>query len=106
MGVLGPILWMAWSFSCLYYQWKVVQQLRGTAYLPVGLSILWFSFLLLVPFTFGSLSTYQNFILNAYFWILTGVLFRLPHLAQQPQAAPAPATVGRRAVVPVMAAGR
>jgi hypothetical protein len=24
---------------------------------------------------------YQNFVLNAYFWLLAGVLFRLPNLA-------------------------
>jgi len=44
-------------------------------------------FLLLVPFTFGAISTYENFVLNAYFWILTGVLFRLPHLAGVTQPA-------------------
>jgi hypothetical protein len=27
--------------------------------------------------------TYQNFVVNAYFWLLVGVLFRLPDLVKQ-----------------------
>jgi hypothetical protein len=46
----------------------------------VALSIVWVGFLLLFPFTYGGLQPYQNFVLNAYFWLLTGVLFRLPAL--------------------------
>jgi hypothetical protein len=31
---------------------------------------------------------YQNFVNNAYLWLLIGVLFRLPKLAQMPQSVP------------------
>jgi hypothetical protein len=37
---------------------------------------------------------YEDFVLNAYFWLLLGILFRLPTLALSPQfaatAQPAP----------------
>jgi hypothetical protein len=39
------------------------------------------------PMGYNSLSFYQDFLVNAYFWILIGILFRLPHLALSPQFA-------------------
>jgi len=54
---------------------------------PVAFAILWFSFLLLFPFTYGGIQPYQNYIFNAYFWLLVGVLFRLPSLVPGPQVA-------------------
>jgi hypothetical protein len=83
MGILGPVLWLIWSGSVLYYAWKIVRHLRGTIYFPVAFSIFWYAFLLLIPFTYGGLSSYQNYVMNAYFWLLMGVLYRLPHLARQ-----------------------
>ena len=62
--------------------------MRGTVYFPVALSIFWNAFLVLVPFTYLSIATYQNFVTNAYFWLLAGVIFRLPKLAQIPQPVP------------------
>ena len=84
MGPLAPILWLIWSGSLLYYAWKIVRHLRGTIYFPVAFSIFWYAFLLLIPFTYGGLSSYQNYVMNAYFWVLIGVLFRLPHLPRPP----------------------
>jgi len=92
MGILGPILWLIWSGSLLYYAWKIVRHLRGTIYFPVALSIFWYSFLLLIPFTYGGLAFYQNYVMNAYFWLLIGVLFRLPHLARPPLGGSSQAT--------------
>jgi hypothetical protein len=80
-GVLGPVLWLAWSIPLVASSWRVVQRLKGTPLFPVGFSILWFAFLLLFPFTWGGLTLYQNFVFNAYFWALVGILFRLPALA-------------------------
>ena len=47
----------------------------------------WYAFLLLLPFTFQGIQAYQDFVLNAYLWILLGILFRLPKLALSAQAA-------------------
>jgi hypothetical protein len=88
MGVLGPVLWFLWTGAVLWYSWKIVRQLRETRYFPLAAAILWYSFLMLYPLTYISLSTYQNYTCNAYFWLLLGVLFRLPELQMQAVAAP------------------
>ncbi|MBI4544605.1 MAG: hypothetical protein HY703_05400 [Gemmatimonadetes bacterium] len=83
MGVLGPLIWLMWSSAYVYACGRVVMRLRGTAFFPLGLAIAWFGFLLLFPFTFMGMQPYQNYIFNAYLWLLTGVLYRLPQLAIQ-----------------------
>ncbi|SRR5712692_1061387 len=80
MGILGPVLWLVWVVTLLVSGWKVIIRLRETPYFPVGFAIYWFLFLLTIPFTFMSLASYQNFVLNAYFWLMVGLLFRLPSL--------------------------
>ncbi len=97
MGILGAILWLIFSASLLTHAWKAVKRTRRTMYFPVALSFFWFAFLLLVPLTFMAISNYENYVMNAYFWILIGVLFRLPHLAQIPEVA-APQTQRSHAV--------
>jgi hypothetical protein len=85
MGIIAPFLWILWSAALLYYSWKIVRRLRETRFFPIAFAIFWYSFLLLFPFTFGSLSTYQNYVCNAYLWLMVGILFRLPDvLAQSP----------------------
>lgn len=83
MGVLAPCLWVLWSGALLYYAWKVVRNLRKTRLSPIALGIVWYAFLLLVPLTYGTLSAYQNYVCNAYLWLLVGVLFRLPDVLAQ-----------------------
>ncbi len=83
MGILGPSLWLAWVGSLLVACWRVVRRLKGTPYFPLGFAISWFAFLLLIAFTFLGLAPYQNFVLNAYLWLLVGILFRLPALGTQ-----------------------
>src|SRR5580700_5599436 len=85
MGILGPILWIAWTSSLLYFSWKAVRQLRGTVYFPLALAIFWYAFILLVPFSYNGRASYQDYIMNAYLWLWIGVLFRLPHLARNQQ---------------------
>jgi hypothetical protein len=48
--------------------------------------ILLYAFVLLLPMTFVSMNNYQDFILNAYLWLLLGILFRLPNLALSAQS--------------------
>jgi hypothetical protein len=83
-----------------------VRQLRQTVYFPVGLSILWYAFLLLFPFTHMGIAPYQNYIMNAYFWFLIGILFRLPHLARSPQIVPSRASAPAWSGAPAFARGR
>jgi len=91
MGILGPILWLIWTAALLCSSWKILLRVRGTPLYAIGFPIFWFAFLLLLPFTYGGLQPYQNFILNAYFWLLIGILFRLPDLAAGAYASPRPA---------------
>jgi hypothetical protein len=96
MGILAPCLWVIWSAALLYYAWRVTLRLRQTRFFPIAFAILWYAFLLLLPMTFGSMTSYQNYICNAYFWLLIGILFRLPDvLANPPVPAVAPARRAR-----------
>jgi hypothetical protein len=80
-GILGLILWLGWTIVFIVSALRVVLKLKGKATFPVGVAIVWYAFLLLFPFTWGGMPAYQNYVLNAYFWLLAGILFRLPTLA-------------------------
>jgi hypothetical protein len=84
MGVIAPILWLLWTGSVLYYSWKVAQRLRETRLFPIAMAIVWYAFILLFAFTYVGLEAYQNYVSNAYLWLLLGILFRLPDLLVAP----------------------
>lgn len=79
-GIIGLVLWIIMSVTIVLSAWRAVRQLRGSAWFPLGFVIFWFSFLLLFPYTFGGIVAYEDFVLNAYLWLLLGILFRLPQL--------------------------
>jgi hypothetical protein len=96
MGIIAPFLWILWTAALLYYGWGVVRRLLQTRFFPIAFAIFWFAFLLLYPMTFGGLSAYQNYINNAYLWLLVGILFRLPEIqASTPNLSQAPSTLER-----------
>jgi hypothetical protein len=98
MGIVAPFLWILWTAVLIYQSGKVVIRLRGTRFFPIAFAILWYAFLLLFPFTYAGLAPYQNYVDNAYLWLLLGVLFRLPDLlATTPSMAPSRTAVGRGA---------
>ena len=90
MGIWGPIVWFVWVGVLLWQGWKVVQKLRETVYFPLGFAIWWYAVVGLVLMMYFGMQFYQNFVNNAYLWLLTGVLYRLPHLAKMPQPVPIP----------------
>jgi len=90
MGILGLGLWLAWTIALAVSAWRVVKSLKGTVFFPVGFAVLWYAFLLLFLFTYTTIATYQNYVLNAYLWILLGMLFRLPPLLQEAPVAAQP----------------
>ena len=75
------------SVAILFAAWKVVKKLKGSPWFPLGFVIFWFAFFLLGPATFGGIAAYEDFLLNAYFWLLLGVLFRLPSIGLSAQFA-------------------
>jgi hypothetical protein len=91
MGIGGLILWIVMSVAILFSAWRVVKKLKGSPWLPLGFVIFWYAFVLLFPVTFGGIQAYEDFLLNAYFWLLLGVLFRLPSIGLSPQFAAAAA---------------
>jgi hypothetical protein len=90
MGIIGLILWVIWVSALLWSGWGIVKQLRQTVYFPIAFAIWWYAVVLLVLFMYLNMAAYQNFVNNAYMWLLIGVLFRLPKLAHMPQPVPIP----------------
>jgi hypothetical protein len=87
LGIVGLALWFVMSGAVLFSAWKVVRKLKGSPWFPLAFMIFWYAFLLLIPLTFQGMQAYQDFVLNAYLWLLLGILFRLPKLAQAAQLA-------------------
>lgn len=87
LGICGLLLWLAMSASLVISAWRVVKKLRGSPWFPLGFMIFWYAFLLLFPITFVSMVAYEDFVLNAYLWVLIGILFRLPTLPLSAQNA-------------------
>jgi hypothetical protein len=63
----------------------VVRDLRETVYFPFGFAIWWYCVVALILLMYFGVQAYQNYVNNAYLWLLVGVLYRLPKLAQMPQ---------------------
>jgi hypothetical protein len=95
MGIGGLILWLAMAATVVLSAWKVVCKLKGSPWFPIGFMIFLYSFLLLFPMTFAGMQPYQDFIMNAYLWLLLGILFRLPQLALSAQFAATAAAATR-----------
>jgi len=89
MGIVGLVLWLVMTFAILLSAWRVVKRLRGSPWFPIAFIIFWYAGLLLLPMTFATLVAYEDFVLNAYLWLLLGILFRLPTLAVSAQFAAA-----------------
>lgn len=87
MGIFGLILWIILGAAVSISAWKVVKQLRGSPWFPLAFAIFWFAFLVFFPMGYNSIIFYQDFLVNAYFWILIGILFRLPSVALSAQLA-------------------
>ncbi|HKW61457.1 MAG TPA: hypothetical protein VJN89_02835 [Candidatus Acidoferrum sp.] len=87
MGIGGLVLWLVMSFAILVSAWRVVKKLRGSPWFPIAFMIFWYAGLLLIPITYAGMAPYQDFVMNAYLWLLLGILFRLPSLAASAQFA-------------------
>lgn len=85
MGILAPFLWILWSTLLLVSMWKVLRSLRQTRYFPIAFAIFWYAFMLLTILTFQGLGAYQNYVTNAYLWMLVGFFYRLPELLAHSQ---------------------
>jgi hypothetical protein len=87
MGIVGLILWIVLGLAICVSAWKLVKQLRGSPWFPLAFGFFWFAFLLFFPMAYNTLAFYQDFLVNAYLWILLGMLYKLPRLALSAQFA-------------------
>lgn len=87
LGILGLFLFMVLGSGITLSAWNVVKHLKRCPWHPIGFAIFLFSALLFFPMSFVSFSAYQDFVINAYLWLLLGILWRLPALAQMDQLA-------------------
>jgi hypothetical protein len=90
MGIGGLMLWIFWVSVLVWSGWGVLKQLRQTVYFPIGFAIWWYAVILLVLLMYLGIVPYQSFVNNAFLWLLIGILYRLPKLAQMPQPIPVP----------------
>jgi hypothetical protein len=81
------ILWLVMACTIVLSAWRVVLRLRGSPWFPIGFVIFWYAFVLLFPATFGGMQPYEDFLLNAFLWLLLGILWRLPELAASADSA-------------------
>jgi hypothetical protein len=84
-GIVGLLLWIILGTSVCLSAWRIVKHLRGSPWFPIAFAIFWFAFMLFFPMGYTNLIFYQDFLVNAYFWMLIGILFRLPGLAGSAQ---------------------
>ena len=77
-GIFGLFAWILMTVYVVKGCWKIVRGLKGTVFFPIAFVIGWYAFLVLFPFAFNGMVSYQNFVTNAYLWLLIGFLFRIP----------------------------
>jgi hypothetical protein len=77
LGIVGLLLWIALAYAITRSAWQAAKNLKGTVWFPIGFAISWFTFLLVFPMSFYGFVAYQDFILNSYFWLMLGILFRV-----------------------------
>jgi hypothetical protein len=77
LGIVGLLLWILLAFAITRSAWQAIKNLKGTVWFPIGFAIFWYIFLLILPISFYGFNAYQDFVMNAYFWLVLGILFRI-----------------------------
>src|SRR6266550_3506091 len=77
LGMVGLLLWILLAYAITRSAWRAVKNLKGKVWFPIGFAIFWYAFLLVFPMSFYGFVAYQDFVLNAYFWLMLGMLFRV-----------------------------
>jgi hypothetical protein len=88
VGFVGLLLWICLSISIAWSSWQIVRSLKGTRWFPLGFSIFWYAFLLIIPMAYYSFQAYQDFVMNAYLWLFLGILFKLKDFSRSTIAGP------------------
>jgi len=82
-GIVGLALWVTWSVAWVARQWVCVRSARSPSGSALGaVLIAWVALFLFAQF-FGGLQSFQNYVPNAYFWLISGIIFALPHQGRE-----------------------
>ena len=85
LGILGVFLWIALATAISLSAWRAAKSLKGSPWFPIAFAIFWYVFLLSFPISYYGFVAYQDFVMNAYYWLLLGILFRLQVVARTPE---------------------
>src|SRR6266481_1462435 len=77
LGIVGLLLWVLLAYAITRSAWRAAKNLKGTVWFPIGFAIFWYAFLLVFPTSYYGFVAYQDFVINAYFWLMLGILFRI-----------------------------
>ena len=77
LGIVGLLLWILLAYAITRSAWRAAKNLKGTVWFPIGFAIFWYTFLLVFPMSYYGFVTYQDFVMNAYLWLMLGILFRV-----------------------------
>jgi O-antigen ligase len=77
LGIVGLLLWILLAYAITRSAWRAAKNLKGTVWFPIGFAIFWYAFLLVFPTSYYGFVAYQDFVINAYFWLMLGILFRI-----------------------------
>jgi hypothetical protein len=77
LGIVGLLLWILLAYAITRSAWRAAKNLKGTVWFPIGFAIFWYTFLLVFPMSFYGFVAYQDFVMNAYLWLMLGILFRV-----------------------------
>jgi len=82
LGIVGLVLWIVLGLYIGISAWKIVKELRGTPWFPLAFIIWLYAIFLFFPQMYLGGSAYQDYLLNAYLWLLLGILYRLRSFAK------------------------
>jgi len=85
VGIVGLGLWLFWGFSVTLWAWRSALSLRDTPFAPIATSIAWYTTVKVVNPLWGGMASFQEFIGNAFLWLLLGILGRLTYFAEKSQ---------------------
>jgi hypothetical protein len=77
LGIAGLLLWIILAYAITRSAWRAAKNLKGTVWFPIGFAIFFYAFMLLFPMSFYGFVVYQDFVMNAYLWLMLGILFRV-----------------------------
>src|SRR6266850_6380775 len=77
LGIVGLLLWILLAYAITRSAWRAAKNLKGTVWFPIGFAIFLYAFLLVFPLSFYGFIAYQDFVMNAYLWLMLGILFRI-----------------------------